>query len=277
LRIVRRQVEPVGGHVRQGTGDGRVQRGQVKLAHTSSSRANLGSVPVWGTITSAIDIEQWEPASWMVVATGVIALAAVALDDVWRWSRNVVTIVHEGGHALAAVVTGRRLTGIRLHSDTSGLTLSVGRPSGPGMVVTTAAGYLSPSLIGLAGVALLAADQVTVMLWGAAALLVAMLVMIRNAYGAATLVVCGGVVVGLSLYASPGTQAAFGYAITWFLLFGAVRPVGELWRQRRRQEGRYSDAAQLARITPLPTGVWVAFFGLATLAALAAGALLLLT
>jgi hypothetical protein len=234
-------------------------------------------VPVWGTITSGIDIEQWEPASWVVVATGVIALAAVALDDVWRWSRNVVTIVHEGGHALAAVVTGRRLTGIRLHSDTSGLTLSVGRPSGPGMVVTTAAGYLSPSLIGLAGVALLAADQVTVMLWGAAALLVAMLIMIRNAYGAATLVVCGGVVVGLSLYASPGTQAAFGYAITWFLLFGAVRPVGELWRQRRRREGRYSDAAQLARITPLPTGLWVAFFGLATLAALAAGALLLLT
>jgi hypothetical protein len=234
-------------------------------------------VPVWGTITSGIDIEQWEPASWVVVATGVIALAAVALDDVWRWSRNVVTIVHEGGHALAAVVTGRRLTGIRLHSDTSGLTLSVGRPSGPGMVVTTAAGYLSPSLIGLAGVALLAVDQVTVMLWGAAALLVAMLIMIRNAYGAATLVVCGGVVVGLSLYASPGTQAAFGYAITWFLLFGAVRPVGELWRQRRRREGRYSDAAQLARITPLPTGLWVAFFGLATLAALAAGALLLLT
>ncbi len=234
-------------------------------------------MPVWGTITSGIDIEQWEPASWVVVATGVIALAAVALDDVWRWSRNVVTIVHEGGHALAAVVTGRRLTGIRLHSDTSGLTLSVGRPSGPGMVVTTAAGYLSPSLIGLAGVALLAADQVTVMLWGAAALLVAMLIMIRNAYGAATLVVCGGVVVGLSLYASPGTQAAFGYAITWFLLFGAVRPVGELWRQRRRREGRYSDAAQLARITPLPTGLWVAFFGLATLAALAAGALLLLT
>ena len=43
------------------------------------------------------------------------------------------------------------LTGIRLHSDTSGLTLSVGRPSGVGMVVTTAAGYLTPSLVGLAG------------------------------------------------------------------------------------------------------------------------------
>jgi Peptidase M50B-like len=227
----------------------------------------------WGAIT----IEELEPASWLVVAAGVVALAAVALDDVWRWSRNVVTIVHEGGHALAAVLTGRRLTGIRLHSDTSGLTLSVGRPSGVGMVVTTAAGYLSPSLVGLAGVALLAVDQVTVMLWGAAALLVAMLIMIRNAYGALTVVVCGAVVVGLSLYTSPNVQAAFGYGMTWFLLLGAVRPVGELWRQRRRQEGRYSDAAQLARLTAFPTSAWVGFFGLATGAALAAGGLLLLT
>jgi len=230
-------------------------------------------VTAWGAIT----IDELEPASWLVVATGVVALAAVALDDVWRWSRNVVTIVHEGGHALAAILTGRRLTGIRLHSDTSGLTLSVGRPSGVGMVVTTSAGYLAPSLVGLAGVALLAADQVTVMLWGAAALLVAMLIMIRNAYGALTLVACGAVVVGLSLYTSPDVQAAFGYGITWFLLFGAVRPVGELWRQRRRQEGRYSDAAQLARLTPFPTSAWVGFFGLATVAALAVGGLLLLT
>ena len=125
------------------------------------------------------------------------------------------------------------------------------------MVVTTAAGYLSPSLVGLVGVALLAADQVTVMLWGTAALLVAMLVMIRNVYGAFTLVLSGAVVVGLSLYASPDVQAAFGYAMTWFLLFGAVRPVGELWRQRRQNEGRYSDAAQLwpaSRTSPRACG-----------------------
>ena len=227
----------------------------------------------WGAIT----IDQLEPSSWLVVATGVAALAAVLIDGVWRWSRNVVTIVHEGGHAVAALVTGRRLTGIRLHSDTSGLTLSVGRPSGPGMVMTAAAGYVSPSLVGLAGVALLAADQVTVMLWGAVVVLAGMLVMIRNAYGALTLVVAGAVVVGVSLWARPDVQAAFGYAVTWFLLVGAVRPVTELWRQRRRHEGRYSDAAQLARITHVPVSLWVAFFGLVTLGALAAGALLLLT
>jgi len=232
---------------------------------------------VWGLVDlDSFDIERFEPSSWLVAFTGLGALAAVLLDVVWRWARSVVTIVHEGGHAVAALLTGRRLMGIRLHSDTSGLTLSAGRPSGPGMVLTAAAGYVSPSLVGLAGVVLLAADQVTVMLWAGVAVLAGMLVMVRNAFGALTLVVVGGAVVAVSLYAPPDVQAGFGYAMTWFLLIGAVRPVTELWRQRRRPEGRASDAAQLARLTHLPVTVWIGVFALATLAALGGGVVLLL-
>jgi hypothetical protein len=208
----------------------------------------------------------------------VAALLAVAVNALWRWSRNLVTIVHEAGHAVTAVLTGRRLTGIRLHSDTSGLTLSTGRPSGPGMVATAAAGYLAPSLAGLIGVVLLAFDQVTVMLWAATGLLLAMLVMVRNAYGALSLVVTGAVVVAVSLLAGADVQAGFAYAVTWFLLLAAVRPVGELWRERRRSRGHgRTDADQLARLTRVPGGVWVGFFGLGTLAALAAGGWVLLT
>src|SRR5215218_2795592 len=90
-----------------------------------------------------------DPSSWLVLGTGLAALLAVLLDGVWRWARHLVTIVHEGGHAVVAVLTGRRLTGIRLHSDTSGLTVSVGRPRGPGMVATAFAGYPGPALLGL--------------------------------------------------------------------------------------------------------------------------------
>jgi hypothetical protein len=217
------------------------------------------------------------PESWVVLAAGVAAALAVVIDGIWRWSRGVVTIAHEAGHAAAALATGRRLTGIRLHSDTSGLTLSTGRPRGPGMVVTAAAGYVSPSVVGLAGVALLAVDQVTVMLWAAAAVLVAMLVMVRNWYGALSLTLTGAAVVVVSLYASADVQAAFAYAMTWFLLIGAVRPVAELRVQRRRQPGAPTDADTLARLTPLPGAFWVVVFGSATLAALAFGGWLLLT
>jgi hypothetical protein len=217
-----------------------------------------------------------DPSSWLVLGTGLGALLAVLLDGVWRWARHVVTIVHEGGHAVTAVLTGRRLTGIRLHSDTSGLTVSVGRLTGPGMVATTAAGYLSPSLVGLAGVGLLAAGQVTVMLWAAAAFLLAMLVMVRNAYGALSLLVTGGVVVAVSLLAAADVQAAFGHAATWFLLLAGVRPVGELWRERRRHRRYTTDADQLARLTGVPAALWVALFALATLGILALGGWLLL-
>jgi hypothetical protein len=230
-----------------------------------------------GAGSAVVAVDRIDPSSWLVLATGVVAALAVVVDGVWRWARGVVTIAHEAGHAVAALVTGRRLTGIRLHADTSGLTVSVGRPRGPGMVVTAAAGYVTPSLIGLAGVALLALEQVTVMLWAAAGVLVAMLVMVRNAYGALTLVVTGAVVVGVSLYGSADVQAGFAYAMTWFLLVGGVRPVGELRSQRRYQPGAPTDADTLARLTRVPGSVWVALFGLFTLAALAVGAWLLLT
>ena len=219
-------------------------------------------------------VRTYEPTSWLVLAAGLVALLAVMVDGVWRWSRHVVTIVHEGGHALTAVLTGRRLTGIRLHHDTSGLTLSTGRPSGPGMVATAAAGYLAPSLVGLVGVGLLAADQVTVMLWAAAVVLVVMLLLVRNAYGVLSLLVTGAVVVGVSLLAPADVQAAFGYGVTWFLLLAAVRPVWELALQRRRT--RSTDADQLARLTRVPGAAWVTFFGLGTSAALALGGWLLL-
>jgi hypothetical protein len=195
---------------------------------------------------------------------------------VWRQARNVITIVHEGGHAVAAVLTGRRLTGIRLHSDTSGLTLSTGKRKGPGMIVTAAAGYLAPALVGLAGVILLAFDQITVMLWAAVATLGLMLAMVRNLYGAFSLVLVGGVVLGVSLRADAEIQSAFGYGMTWFLLLGSVRPVIEMQRQRRRQPGSNSDADQLGRLTHLPAALWVGFFLASTGATAAGGTWLLL-
>ncbi|HVQ91850.1 MAG TPA: M50 family metallopeptidase [Mycobacteriales bacterium] len=217
-----------------------------------------------------------DPSSALVLATAGVALLAVVVDGVWRWTRNLITIVHEAGHAVVAMLTGRRLTGIRLHSDTSGLTLSVGRPEGAGMVLTAAAGYLAPSLLGLCGVAVLAAGRVTVALWVAVGLLLAMLTLIRNGYGALSILVTGTAIGLVAWYASADTQAAFGHAAVWFLLIGGVRPVFELRRQRRRGQARNSDADQLGTLTRVPAPLWIFMFALTALAALAGGGWLLL-
>lgn len=218
---------------------------------------------------------QPDPPHTLVLVTGVLALLVVATRLPWRIARNAVTIAHEGGHALVAVLTGRRLTGIRLHSDTSGLTLSAGRPSGPGMVFTLLAGYLAPSLLGVAGAWVLGGNRITLLLWIVVALLVAMLVMIRNAFGVVSVVVTGAVVFGVSWFAPAGVQAAFAYTGVWFLLFGGVRPVAELQTLRRRGALPVSDADQLAGVTHVPALLWVGLFGVVNLAALVLGATLL--
>jgi hypothetical protein len=214
---------------------------------------------------------QPDPAQWLVFATAAIALAAVLPHGVWRLSRNAVTIAHEGGHGLVAVLSGRRLDGIRLHSDTSGLTLSRGKPTGFGMVLTAAAGYTAPSLLGLGGAWLLAANHITLLLWSATALLLLMLVMIRNAYGVLTVFLTGGLFLLVSWLTEPEVQAAFAYGAVWFLLLGGVRPVFELQRKRRGGGAADSDADQLSRLTHVPAVVWLLFFHVVTICCLTGG------
>jgi hypothetical protein len=214
------------------------------------------------------------PPSWVVAASLAAALAIVLYPRTWHVARNAITIAHEGGHALASLLTGRRLDGIRLHSDTSGVTYSRGRQTGPGMVVTAAAGYLAPPLIGAGAAWLLAAHHVTAMLWLLLVLLAATFLAIRNAYGVLAVLVTVGAVLAVSWLASAAVQAVFG-----------LRPVVELQAERsrdrrrgglRRGRGGRSDADQLARLTGVPGGLWVAGFFLVSIAALILGARLLL-
>ena len=123
------------------------------------------------------------PSVPVVAGTGLVALLLITTPSAWRYTRNLVTIAHEAAHGVAALASGRRLSGIRLHSDTSGLTLSRGRSSGPGMIVTAAAGYAGPGLLGLGAAYMLRIGHAVGLLWLALVLLTLLLVQIRNFFG----------------------------------------------------------------------------------------------
>ncbi|WP_198415167.1 M50 family metallopeptidase [Cryobacterium tagatosivorans] len=196
--------------------------------------------------------------AWLTVAAAAVLVLVPAL---WRHSRHVITLVHEGGHAVAATLSGRRLGGIRLHSDTSGLTVSRGRPRGPGMVFTLLAGYVAPSLLGLGAARLLSFGYSVALLWLMLAALALMLVQIRNLFGLWSVAVSAAAVLGVSWFGSAGVQSVFALLVTAVLLLGAVRAVLELHRTRSRsRHDGTSDADQLARLTHLPGVVWVAAF-----------------
>ena len=222
---------------------------------------------LWAQVTTPLP---QLPAAVLVGAL-VAAGAVVLAPALWRPARTIVTIAHEGAHGLVALAAGRRLSGIRLHSDTSGLTVSAGRPTGPGMVLTAAAGYTGPGLFGLGAAALLAAGYAVGLLWALLGLLALLLVQIRNWYGLWSVLVTAALVFAATWWMPAQGQAAFAHGVTWFLLLAAPKTVVELQAKRRRGAGRDSDADQLARLTRLPGLLWVGVFLLIDVGALALG------
>src|SRR5215467_3809425 len=179
---------------------------------------------LWHHLASVITVAGHQPSRALVLVTGLLAVAAVAARRVWPLSRTVVTMAHEGGHALVALLTGRQLAGVRLFHNSAGVTVSAGYSGGPAVVFTALAGYLSAPLLGLA-------------------------IAMRNAYGFLAVFVTGAAIVAVLWQGSSLIEAVLGYAMTWFLLIGGARPVLELQRGRRRRPGDSNDADHLARLT----------------------------
>lgn len=227
-----------------------------------------------------VDAEAWwerllgtqpEPHPAVPLIAAALALIVVFSSGPWRRARNLQTFAHEAGHAVVALLVGRRLRGIRLHSDTSGVTVSRGKRTGPGMVLTTLAGYPAPAVLGLGFSGLIAADLMVMVLLVSALLVLGVLVMVRNAYGVFTVVSFALVLGVVAFVATPDIQAGFVYFITWFLLLGAVRPVFELLGKRRRGTAPDSDADQLARLTGMPAALWVLVLALLAVLCLVVG------
>lgn len=194
----------------------------------------------------------------------------VVLPPAWSITRHLVTLVHEAGHAAVAVLTGRQLNGIRLHTDTSGLTLSSGKPRGPGMIATAAAGYLAPAALGLVSVVLVESGRTAWSLYAGLATMALMLAFIRNWFGLLVVIAVGAAVSLLIWRASAEAQDFAALTFAWFLLLAAPRATVDLWSHRRRARTRTTDADVLARLTILPAPVWNIVFVLLTVGALAA-------
>lgn len=227
---------------------------------------------VWSEVVG----HQPPPGPTVVAACGVAGLLLVMVPNAWHLSRHVVTIAHEGAHGVAALLTGRRLVGIRLHSDTSGLTLSRGRSRGPGMALTAFAGYPGPALLGLAAAWLLHEGHALGVLWLALVLLALLLLQIRNFFGLWVVLLAGTGVLVVSWWGSAVVQSSVAYVGTWFLLLAAPRPVLEMQAHRRRRRTRTSDADLLASLTRLPALLWVGVFLALTMAVLVLGSAWLL-
>lgn len=214
---------------------------------------------------------------WTALISG-LALLVAAVPSLWRVARQAGTIIHEMGHVVVAVLTGRTVRGIALHSDTSGVTVSRGRPTGPGMLLTTLAGYPAPGILAAGLAWLVTAGHAGAALTVYQVVLVAALLLSRNAVGIAS---CLAAVLAIGAVWWWNDPAAVMYLVVALSVFYAVAGVRssvdviQAHARARRRGGRetHSDAAQAARAwraLPLPAPLWLLGFLLMSLASAAA-------
>lgn len=195
----------------------------------------------------------------------LILAAAVALavpGVLWRHFGIYVTVVHELGHAFAALLTGQRLTGIRIQPDQSGTTHSLARGRWPA-VWSGFWGYPAPAVVGAAMVLSARTGWQGAALLIGGAVIVLSLLFVRNFFGAVSVLICAAVAVALLYLADGqvqgyvllvlGTALLVGAALAWFTVIAV--------HVSRRDQLASSDAYLLSRRTGIPSVVWLLLMG----------------
>jgi hypothetical protein len=199
-----------------------------------------------------------------LVELAMVFFLATALSiprATWRYFGLLATATHELGHAFAAVISGQRLSGIKLRLDHSGTTTSYSR----GRLAAVWSGFWGYPVPALTGAGLVTAGFAG---WGPAALatgtliLVVSLLFIRNFAGVLITggAIAGGVLLILFVPSDFTGHVAIGLGVA--LLVAAVRDLAKLTNVhlRRRDRLASSDAYILYRATSVPSGIWIALF-----------------
>lgn len=233
-----------------------VSAGSTSVLDWLSVRLSLGEVPPLGLVLGVL----------------VLVAVLVGVPVLWISARYPVTIAHEMGHVIMARLCGRSVTGIRLHTDTSGLAVTRGAPYGLGMALTSMAGYLAPGAIGLLCVWAAMSARAGLALIGVLGLLLAALLLVRNVWGLLVVLACLIGATWAVQSVNPVLVTGVVLVLGFLLVMGSVRAVIELCLLHRRGEAADSDAFGAASAVKdlIPATVWLGIFSLGTGACAAA-------
>ena len=193
-----------------------------------------------------------------VATAGLAALVVVLVPTIWLRLRIAITLVHELGHAVVGVLSGRRFTGFVVRGDMSGHAVTVGPARGFGRIATTWAGYPMPALVGLLMLWAATRGYAGALLFGLLLTLVVVLVFVRSAGTLLTVLAASAAVGSLWWWRNDEVQVLAVVATGFVLIIGAWRHLGALVGAGRRDRG--SDAAVLGQLTGIPGPLWIGTF-----------------
>lgn len=190
---------------------------------------------------------------WVLLGALVVGMLLV-VGPTWGRIRNVITLFHELGHALAGLLVGGRVNGIHLRTDTSGVTnwSFAGNPGRLRSAWVAWWGYPMPPLVGAVGLGLVLTGHARAYLAGLTLLAVVVLVVwVRNSWGLFVVLVAA-LLLGGATWQGEWWPGVMGMLFVGMLLMGGWRTATEHLRDGRGPEGVESDSRVVARNILLP-------------------------
>lgn len=194
-------------------------------------------------------------------ATGILlAIALCIWRPGYRWLRHLGTLVHEVGHAVAGLLTGARLRGIALRSDSSGVTTTghvTGIRGAFSRFITTIAGYPAPGVFAvtiLMGFVVM--DSPYKWSWWTMLAMSVLCVIFARSWFTFVVAIMFAVLPVLFLFLWTDAPEAVQSAGLWFictvLIWCGYRGMLELTHISRKEPHRETDATSVRQATGLP-------------------------
>jgi len=186
----------------------------------------------------------------------ILALIITYLPIIGRYISMINTLIHENGHALAALLVNGKVYSIKLFHNTSGEAVT-GRRGWFSSIVISYAGYTFSSVVVYICFMLLNRGFYIVILYGFLILAsLNLLLWIRNIYGVFWLVsfvlLCGWIIYG----DQADLQTIFSYFLSCILLIQSVSSAFQIFMLSIVHRKSAGDATSLANYTRLPAAFW---------------------
>ena len=189
------------------------------------------------------------------VAYGIGFLVLVLVAFTGGVADSVVTVAHEGGHMITALMTGRGVVAFELigkeDRTDGGTRLTPITGVGASDIIIRFAGYATPPLAGLVGAYSVAHGNSWGVLWAAIVLLAAVLLVRGNGLARTITGLVAVFILWAAVAGAAALQAAVAVGVVWLLLIGGLGQV-------LVDNVGASDAYDLSGWTWIPRAFWFA-------------------
>ncbi|MDP4267464.1 MAG: M50 family metallopeptidase [Bacteroidota bacterium] len=189
-----------------------------------------------------------------------ISFIIVRIPYIGKIFKVVNTMIHESGHAFAALLTSGEVLGIELFSNSEGVTLTKSK-SFFSSFITSLAGYVFSSLCAFFSFYLIKkGHEQYIFYFFLSIALINIILWVRNIYGIIWLMVFGGLIYYIYVYSNDEIKNITSIILSGILLTESIFSTIIIIIKSFTDPKSSGDAANLQKETHIPAFIWAIFF-----------------